>query len=174
MSKLLLDTSQPYIMAAVVKDGYIFEKIFAHNNQLGLHLSHEIKKLIESASLGFKDLTEIRVGVGPGSYTGTRVGVAFAESLGFGLDIPVIKIPSLLFYLTSSSTRIALKSNFDTCGVVWIDQGAWHYQLMSKDACDHSEEILDPKKPPISPQWSLLLELTSPSELKELLYFSIK
>lgn len=36
-----------------------------------------------------KDLSSVDVNVGPGSFTGTRVGVAVANALGFALDIPV-------------------------------------------------------------------------------------
>lgn len=37
----------------------------------------------------FKGLTAIEVNCGPGSFTGTRVGVSVANALGFALDIPV-------------------------------------------------------------------------------------
>ncbi len=37
----------------------------------------------------FKDVREIKVNIGPGSFTGTRVGVAVANALGFALGIPV-------------------------------------------------------------------------------------
>lgn len=36
-----------------------------------------------------KDLTQIEVNPGPGSFTGTRVGVAIANALGFALGLPV-------------------------------------------------------------------------------------
>ena len=37
----------------------------------------------------FKGLTAIEVNPGPGSFTGTRVGVSVANALGFALDVPV-------------------------------------------------------------------------------------
>ena len=45
------------------------------------------------ASLGktAQDITEIEVNPGPGSFTGTRVGVAIANALGYALNIPVNK-----------------------------------------------------------------------------------
>lgn len=36
-----------------------------------------------------KDISEIQVNTGPGSYTGLRIGVAIANTLGWELGIPV-------------------------------------------------------------------------------------
>ena len=48
-----------------------------------------IVKILKKNKLSFSDLTGIEVNVGPGSFTGTRVGVAVANTLGFALNIPV-------------------------------------------------------------------------------------
>lgn len=39
------------------------------------------------------DITSITVNAGPGSFTGTRIGVAIANSLGFSLNLPVNEQP---------------------------------------------------------------------------------
>ena len=48
-----------------------------------------IIKILKKNELDLKDLTAIEVNLGPGSFTGTRVGVSVANALGFALDIPV-------------------------------------------------------------------------------------
>jgi tRNA A37 threonylcarbamoyladenosine modification protein TsaB len=46
-----------------------------------------IKELLGNGD--FKEITEIEVNPGPGSFTGLRVGVAIANALGFALGVPV-------------------------------------------------------------------------------------
>lgn len=48
-----------------------------------------IEKILKEEKLDFKDLKEIEVETGPGSFTGLRVGVSVANALGFSLGIPV-------------------------------------------------------------------------------------
>ena len=48
-----------------------------------------IVKILKKNELNLKDLTAVEVNCGPGSFTGTRVGVSVANALGFALDIPV-------------------------------------------------------------------------------------
>lgn len=48
-----------------------------------------IDKLLKKHKLQIKDVTQIQVNLGPGSFTGVRVGVSVANALGFLLKIPV-------------------------------------------------------------------------------------
>lgn len=48
-----------------------------------------IIKILKKNGVNFSDLEAIEVNTGPGSFTGTRVGVAVANALGFALNIPV-------------------------------------------------------------------------------------
>jgi len=48
-----------------------------------------IVKLLQKNKLTLKDLTEIKVNTGPGSYTGIRVGLSVANALAYSLGIPV-------------------------------------------------------------------------------------
>lgn len=50
---------------------------------------------VANSGLGFDDLDRIGVTVGPGSFTGLRVGMAFALGLGAALDRPVVGLSSL-------------------------------------------------------------------------------
>lgn len=49
-----------------------------------------IVKILKKNEVDFSDLKAVEVNPGPGSFTGTRVGVAIANALGYALDIPVL------------------------------------------------------------------------------------
>src|SRR5688572_19612015 len=53
------------------------------------------KAVMTEAGLGFPQLDRIGVTVGPGSFTGLRVGLAFAKGLGQALGIPVAGVGAL-------------------------------------------------------------------------------
>ncbi|MDR0436328.1 MAG: tRNA (adenosine(37)-N6)-threonylcarbamoyltransferase complex dimerization subunit type 1 TsaB, partial [Propionibacteriaceae bacterium] len=58
-------------------------------------LARGINAVLSDCEVGYADLTAIGVGVGPGPFTGLRVGIAAAETLGFALNIPVVGVCSL-------------------------------------------------------------------------------
>ena len=82
--------------AALVRDGIVIADhaepmIQGHDARL----APVVQILMQRAGVAFVDLTRVAVVVGPGSFTGVRVGVAFARGLGLSLDIPVVGVTSL-------------------------------------------------------------------------------
>lgn len=54
-----------------------------------------VDELLRENSVETKDLKAVAVSMGPGSYTGLRIGVSFAKGLCYGLNIPLIGVSSL-------------------------------------------------------------------------------
>jgi tRNA threonylcarbamoyladenosine biosynthesis protein TsaB len=54
-----------------------------------------IQQALKESNLKRTDLDAVAVSMGPGSYTGLRIGVSAAKGLCFALDIPMIAIPTL-------------------------------------------------------------------------------
>lgn len=84
--KLYLDTTQS--LKTVVRIGDQEYQI-THDSPMDQNVLEIIDRSIKKHGLTFNDITEIEVNPGPGSFTGTRVGVAIANALAFALNIPV-------------------------------------------------------------------------------------
>jgi len=54
-----------------------------------------IDTCFSKTKLGFKDIDRIGVTIGPGSFTGVRVGMSVARGFGLSLDLPVIGVSTL-------------------------------------------------------------------------------
>ena len=54
-----------------------------------------LEELLAEAGLGWRDLTRIAVGTGPGNFTGVRLSVAAARGLALGLNIPALGVTRL-------------------------------------------------------------------------------
>lgn len=63
---------------------------------------------VESEGFTPQDITEIAVNQGPGSFTGTRIGVAIANALGFSLGLKVNNknVPVDVIYATPPSITL--------------------------------------------------------------------
>src|SRR5437868_6799212 len=88
--KLYINTKdKDTIHVALKSGGKVMDSLTDHNKYGSQVLLPLIEKILKKNKLQFKDLKEIEVETGPGSFTGLRVGVAVANALGFGLKIPV-------------------------------------------------------------------------------------
>lgn len=83
--KLFIDTSNRENTVVEI-DGERTESGEGNKSQRLLSL---IKEAMDKKQIEFSDLSEIEVNTGPGSFTGLKVGVAVAQTLGWALGIPV-------------------------------------------------------------------------------------
>jgi L-threonylcarbamoyladenylate synthase len=87
---LLIDTADnKKNMAGLRINGKEYLKIENVSSNRTQAILPMINNLLEEHSLGPKDLSEIQINTGPGSYTGLRVGLAVANALSFALKIPI-------------------------------------------------------------------------------------
>ena len=96
MNILVLDTSTPRAVLAVSGDESALH--FAATDpgvRHGRNLIPAIRDLLGEAGLSPRDLGLIAVGLGPGSYTGLRIGVTAAKTLAYTLKLPLVGFDSL-------------------------------------------------------------------------------
>ena len=102
---LALDTSGSFCSVAVRSSSGAVH--FKHSTGAGDHfeqLPGLVRSVCQEASLQLSDLVELRVGVGPGSFTGLRIGMSFAKGLALALRIPCIGVCS--FFAAASARTI--------------------------------------------------------------------
>lgn len=93
---LALDTATPLVTVALHDGADVVVELTADAPMRhGEQLAPLIAGVLERAGIVRQDLTAIGVGVGPGPFTGLRVGLVTARTLGFVLEIPVYGVCTL-------------------------------------------------------------------------------
>ncbi len=64
-------------------------------------LSGFVKKALDAADEQKRKIDAVAVSIGPGSYTGLRIGLSEAKGLAYALDVPLIGIPTLQILATN-------------------------------------------------------------------------
>lgn len=77
-----------------------YKKVETEKQSLSLPI--EAEKFLNESGVKWVDLSAIGVVVGPGSFTGIRLGIAYAKGLGMGLNIPVIPVNAFEIYLAAT------------------------------------------------------------------------
>ena len=96
MTILGIETSTAVCGAAVVRNGAVVAE-----SQLAALQAHSEKLLsvidvvLGTAGIALKDLDGIACSIGPGSFTGLRIGLSAAKGLAFASDLPLAAVPTL-------------------------------------------------------------------------------
>lgn len=77
-----------------------YARVDADKQSVALPVATE--QFMRECGVTWRDLTAIGVVVGPGSFTGIRLGIAYAKGLGMGLNIPVVAINAFELYLAAT------------------------------------------------------------------------
>jgi tRNA threonylcarbamoyladenosine biosynthesis protein TsaB len=99
MNLLIIDTSTERSHAAFFKGEFMERIDFPFGFQSSKFLVSSIKKLFLKNFFNPEALHFIGVTIGPGSFTGIRVGVATAQGLAFSLGLPLIGLNALSGFL---------------------------------------------------------------------------
>lgn len=93
---LQLETGTSSCSVALASDGQVLA--IKEQQEVNIHASHLtlfINEVLKAANKSYEDLDAVAVSMGPGSYTGLRIGVSTAKGLCFALDIPLLAVSTL-------------------------------------------------------------------------------
>lgn len=96
MNTLILDSASKYLYIAIVNnDEIIYSSFIEGKNNHSDNLLPTLEEALKNLNMKLKDINKIVVGIGPGSYTGLRVGVTVGKMLAWTLGVPLFKASSL-------------------------------------------------------------------------------
>ena len=141
MYQLLLDSSNIYLSVGLAKDGKVVDSIFynAWQRQSELMVT-EVDNIIKRNNIDKKELDAVVVGIGPGSYTGVRIGVTIAKTIAYALKIKVYAKSSLSLLKHGNSPTICLFNARSGRSYFAVYEGK---KVIEKDTVIPNEEVLE-------------------------------
>ena len=129
MTVLAFDCAVSGMGVAVVRDGVRLAGLSEGGRDQAARLLPAIESVLAEAAIDRRALTLIAVTIGPGSFTGVRVGLAAARGLAVGLAVPLAGI-------TTTAVLLAQVAACDRLVIAAIDSrlGDWFCALGEGDA----------------------------------------
>ncbi len=104
MKTLIIDTATEKGVVALFQGDTPIEVVtLPEGLQSSTHLMPVLSDLLARFNLEISSFSLLIVGVGPGSYTGLRVGVTIAQAFSFACGIPLVGVSSLRGFVRSNS-----------------------------------------------------------------------
>jgi len=117
MNILAIETASNICGAAFIKDGDCVSLVErACPRTSAEELPGMVNEVQQKSKIRWKELDGVAVSIGPGSFTGLRIGLSFAKGVAFSHDLPIIPVSTLISISSdvqskSKSFRIALFSH---------------------------------------------------------------
>ena len=146
---LCIETATKTCSVALAEDG----KLLACKEQHGVYshaqnLTLFIEEVFKESKRDIKELDAVSVSIGPGSYTGLRIGLSTAKGLCYTLDIPLITVSTLEAMAHSLKTKELGK---DVLLLSAIDARRDEVFMALYD--NHMTELINPKPVVLNPDF---------------------
>ncbi len=129
MTVLAFDCAVTGLGVAVVRDGACLASLNEGGRDQAARLLPAVESVLADAAVDRRQLSLVAVTIGPGSFTGVRVGLAAARGLAVGLAVPLAGITTTAVLLAQAASR-------DRLVVAAIDSrlGDWFCAVGNGDA----------------------------------------
>jgi tRNA threonylcarbamoyladenosine biosynthesis protein TsaB len=95
MRLLALDTATSVTAVALLEDRRVLSDTTEPSRSHSKTLLPAIERLLEAHSLSRSALEALAVGIGPGSFTGVRIGLTLAKTLAYAMKLPLVGVGTL-------------------------------------------------------------------------------
>lgn len=99
---LFIDTHSEEITIGLKNNNEVYVKTQLSEHSHSVYTVPMIDEILKEHNLSVKDITDIVVVNGPGSFTGIRIGLSIAKTMAYALKAKINTISSLTAYLLSS------------------------------------------------------------------------
>lgn len=131
---LVLDSATDYLFIGLYDQADVIAEYYREGKKNhSVRLMDELSSMFEQNGLKPADLSRIIVGIGPGSYTGVRIGVVVAKMMAWAKNIPLYTISSLALKATAKNGTV----------LSWIDARRGHAFLGLYEVSDHDIRALE-------------------------------
>ena len=122
MTILCIESSTSVCSAAICKDGEPIKQCISYegSNHARL-LPRYIEELLSFAREQALSIEAVALSEGPGSYTGLRIGASTAKGLCYGLNIPLIPVPTLDVLCEAARKSLSSEVNLEAVLIPMID-----------------------------------------------------
>ncbi len=109
---LCIETATEVCSVAIATNNSVVAEVSLQNgNMHASHLHVLIEDVLQKSGIRLNQLHAVAVSMGPGSYTGLRVGVSAAKGLCYALNIPLIPVNTLHALASGFIQTMQIKSN---------------------------------------------------------------
>jgi len=103
---LVIDTATDYLYLAYMENEIVKDDVHElGKNDHSVKVVPKIKSILDKNNLALTDLNQVIIGIGPGSYTGVRIGVSIAKMIGYMNDVDVYSVSTLALMATASEAE---------------------------------------------------------------------
>ena len=173
MNLLALDTSTEFLSLAL----QLGDKTHSHYQHAGQAASQlvlpQIQALLDSANIKLQDLDGIAFGAGPGAFTGVRVACGVAQGLGFGANLPVVGVNTLLALAQTSGEDKVIACLDARMGEIYHaafvrENGEWFEQSATRVCKPEAAPVLEGEWTGVGSGWAAYGEVLSAVYAKNL------
>ena len=116
---------------------YVKDNLISNNkileNSIEVEINQMFDEILEQAQVHFFDLDYIMVSLGPGSYTGTRVGLAAAKAIALSINKPIFGYTNFSAIYNQGIIDSVIKSNSNTGIIIKASKYDAYYQQIKNN-----------------------------------------
>lgn len=122
---IILDSSNTDLSIGLAKEGVLIDYIsYSAWQQQSEFMVKELDTLLTKYEVKNEEIDDLVVSIGPGSYTGVRIALTIAKTIGYALNIPVYPISALQVLKRGNSPSVCLINARSKSSYVAVYQGS--------------------------------------------------